>query len=90
MIGEERVHILISNDDGIEAPGLRALVEEFSQLPEVKITVVAPHLQRSASSHSLTFHSPLRVYKEWQEDPAHYFAASGTPTASCPDGGCCF
>ena len=80
MIGEERVHILISNDDGIEAPGLRALVEEFSQLPEVKITVVAPHLQRSASSHSLTFHSPLRVYKEWQEGPAHYFAASGTPT----------
>lgn len=74
------MHILITNDDGIDAPGIRALAAEFATIKGVKITVVAPHLQRSASSHSLTFHDPLRIYKQWEEGNVRWFAASGTPT----------
>ena len=74
------MHILITNDDGIEAPGLKALTAEFATLPQVKITVVAPHLQRSACSHSLTFHEPLRIYRDWQDGCIHWFSSSGTPT----------
>ena len=74
------MHILITNDDGIEAPGLKALTAEFATLPQVKITVVAPHLQRSACSHSLTFHAPLRIYRDWQDGCIHWFSSSGTPT----------
>ncbi|MGM9998049.1 MAG: 5'/3'-nucleotidase SurE [Candidatus Bruticola sp.] len=74
------MHILITNDDGIDAPGIKALIAEFASIENTKITVVAPHLQRSASSHSLTFHDPLRIYRQWEEGNVRQFAASGTPT----------
>ena len=74
------MHILITNDDGIDAPGIKALAAEFATIQDVQITVVAPHLQRSASSHSLTFHDPLRIYRQWEEGNIRWFAASGTPT----------
>lgn len=74
------MHILITNDDGINAPGIKALAERFSQLPNVRITVCAPHLQRSAQSHSLTFHDPLRILSQWSDGNVRYFAIDGTPT----------
>lgn len=51
--------ILISNDDGIAANGIRALVEALSVNNDVY--VVAPDRERSAAGHSLTLHTPLRV-----------------------------
>ncbi len=51
--------ILISNDDGILANGIRALIESLSPCHDVY--VVAPDRERSAAGHSLTLHSPLRV-----------------------------
>lgn len=70
--------ILISNDDGILANGIRALIEALSTRHEVY--VVAPDRERSAAGHSLTLHSPLRV----EEVDAKYGAkrcwmTTGTP-----------
>jgi 5'-nucleotidase len=68
--------ILVSNDDGIQAPGLRALTGALEPLAE--ITVVAPAFEQSASSHALTLHHPLRV----RAIAPRWFAVDGTPTDS--------
>lgn len=66
--------ILVTNDDGIHSPGLRALADGLARLG--RVVVVAPDRERSAVSHSLTLHAPLRA-EEIQPD---YFAVDGTPT----------
>ncbi len=66
--------IMVTNDDGIHAPGILALAEALRELGTV--IVVAPDRERSAAGHSLTLHSPLRVY----ELRAGFFAVDGTPT----------
>jgi 5'-nucleotidase len=68
------VVILVSNDDGIRAAGIRALEAALTSLGEV--WVVAPDREQSAASHSLSLHRPLRVEKL---DDRHY-AVDGTPT----------
>lgn len=68
--------ILISNDDGIHAPGLVALGEALEELGEV--VVVAPERERSAVSHSITLHKPLRL----REVRPNWYSCSGTP-ADC-------
>jgi 5'-nucleotidase len=52
-------HILLTNDDGFDAVGLKALIEAL--LPIAKITVVAPARNKSACGHSLTLDKPLRM-----------------------------
>ncbi|VAW35607.1 5'-nucleotidase SurE [hydrothermal vent metagenome] len=71
---EERPLILISNDDGIGAAGIKALKRSIKRLGDVY--VVAPDRERSAASHSLTLHRPLRV----DEVAPGEFAVDGTPT----------
>lgn len=70
------MRILLSNDDGIDAPGLGLLERLAAEWGEV--WVVAPDRERSASSHALTMNAPLRV-KEMGE---RRFAVDGTP-ADC-------
>lgn len=70
------MHILISNDDGVHAPGLAKLAEYLSQL--AKITVVAPDRDKSAASNSLSLDSPLRVTPQSNG----FYAVNGTPTDS--------
>ena len=53
------MNILISNDDGIAANGIRVLTEELSK--HHNVYVIAPDRERSAAGHSLTLHTPLRV-----------------------------
>ena len=53
--------ILISNDDGFQAPGLIALYEALKDVAEVE--VIAPEVNNSAKSNALTLHSPLYVHK---------------------------
>jgi 5'-nucleotidase len=65
--------ILLTNDDGIQAPGLKALEESLASIGEV--TVVAPDREMSGTSQSISVHAPLRVR---QLDERHY-AVSGTP-----------
>ncbi len=66
--------ILISNDDGIHSEGLKALRDALASLDEV--VVVAPDRERSAVSHSLTLHRPLRA----EEIRPGWYAVDGTPT----------
>ncbi len=67
--------ILLVNDDGIDAPGMQILEEAARQISD-DVWVVAPDDNRSGASHSLSIHSPMRVYKR---DERH-FAVRGTPT----------
>jgi len=66
-------NILITNDDGIHAPGLRALVEALRDLGTV--TVVAPSGERSAAAQSLTLRSPIYC----DEIAEREYAVEGTP-----------
>ncbi len=68
-------HILITNDDGYDASGLKALVEALS--PIAKLTVVAPASEKSACGHSLTLTKPLRLVTV---DDDFYKVDDGTPT----------
>lgn len=70
-----RVRVLISNDDGIEAPGLK-LLERIARGLFKDVWVVAPETEQSATSHSLTIRRPLRVRKAGRQR----FAVDGTPT----------
>ncbi len=67
--------ILVSNDDGIHADGLRALHEAAARLGD-QVVVVAPDRERSGVSHSLTLHRPVRA----EEIRPGWFAVDGTPT----------
>jgi len=69
-----KTRILLTNDDGITAVGLRELEEGLRGLG--RLTVVAPDRERSASGHSLTLQHPLRID---EQGPGHY-AVDGTPT----------
>ncbi len=68
------MNILVTNDDGIAAPGIKALADSLAKIGNV--TVVAPDRERSAAGHSLTLHSPLRVF----ELKEAWYAIDGTPT----------
>jgi 5'-nucleotidase len=71
------MNILVSNDDGIQSPGLQLLADTLEQLG-AKITVVAPQIERSTIGHSLTLHKPLRV----KEVAKNRYYVSGSP-ADC-------
>ncbi|MRR05762.1 MAG: 5'/3'-nucleotidase SurE [Deltaproteobacteria bacterium] len=66
--------ILVTNDDGIHAPGIQSLAEALRKVGEV--AVVAPDRERSAVGHALTLHHPLRATQLGPD----VFAVDGTPT----------
>src|SRR5690606_10522699 len=68
------MHILVSNDDGILAPGLALLAEVCQTVG--RVTVIAPDREQSGTSHSLTMHRPLRPARR----PDGSFQVDGTPT----------
>jgi 5'-nucleotidase len=72
------MRILITNDDGIDAPGLAALRAALAPLGEVQ--VVAPERPRSACGHSVTLHKPLRLTESRLSDGAPGWASNGMPT----------
>ena len=65
--------VLCSNDDGVHAPGLAALADQLEAFADV--LVVAPERQRSAASHAITLHKPLRL----TEVKPRRYSLSGTP-----------
>lgn len=69
--------ILVTNDDGMHAPGLAALIEAVRPLGEV--VVVASDRPRSGASHSVTMHDPLRLDKISEEPGLQTYSCSGTP-----------
>jgi 5'-nucleotidase len=71
------MRILLTNDDGIDSPGLHALREIALQLSD-DVWVVAPETNQSGASHSLSLHEPLRM----RQIDERAFAVRGTPTDS--------
>jgi len=71
----EAARILISNDDGINAPGLK-LLEKIAKSLCPDVWVVAPEQEQSGASHSLTLRQPLRI----RRISRRRFAVDGTPT----------
>jgi 5'-nucleotidase len=69
--------ILITNDDGITAPGIRNLVEAVKHLG--KIVVVAPDKPQSGMGHAITIGHPLRMTKVEWPDGIEAWQTSGTP-----------
>jgi len=72
----DRPLLLVSNDDGIDAPGILALRTALATFADVY--TVAPQTEQSAKSHSITLHHPLRFH----EVEEHVWAVDGTP-ADC-------
>lgn len=74
------MNLLLTNDDGIRAPGLAALYRRFSV--NHSVTVVAPDRERSAVGHGITFNEPLRMETVPLGGVAYGYAVSGKP-ADC-------
>ena len=68
------MRVLISNDDGVDAPGIRILAQRLAEVGEV--TVVAPDRDRSGASNSLTLDQPIRALRM----DNGYYRVAGTPT----------
>lgn len=67
------MRILVTNDDGVQSPGITALARALSKIGEV--WVVAPDRQRTAVAHAVTLHKPLRVHRV----APRTFSVNGTP-----------
>ncbi len=72
------MHILVTNDDGVTAPGLLALAQAMRELGQV--TVLAPDRNWSASGHVKTLHRPLRVKEVALADGSAALATDGAPS----------
>ncbi len=77
MVSARPLRILVSNDDGIHAPGLE-VAEAIARSMSDDVWVVAPETEQSGASHSLTLTLPLRIRKVTERR----FAVQGTPTDS--------
>ncbi len=73
------MHILVTNDDGVFAPGIIALQKALRQIKGAKVSIIAPAQNQSAIGHRKTLRDPLRINPVTLEDgtPAH--ACSGSP-----------
>lgn len=72
------MHILVTNDDGVNAPGLLALAEEMSKLG--KVSILAPDRNWSASGHVKTLDRPLRVREVHLSEQITAWASDGAPS----------
>jgi len=69
------MHVLVSNDDGVDAPGIRQLADALRGAGH-RVTVVAPDRDRSGASNSLTLDQPIRAIRRDE----HTWSVAGTPT----------
>jgi len=76
-VKKNRPRILVVNDDGIDAPGIRALIEVMKELGDV--TVVAPDGPQSGMGHAITIAKPLRLDKVNLYEGVEMYKSSGTP-----------
>jgi 5'-nucleotidase len=75
----EPTHILLANDDGIEAPGLAAMAAEIAADPSYRLTIVAPARQQSVSGHSLVTRREVEVRSHDPIAGAPSWSVDGTP-----------
>lgn len=76
------MRILLTNDDGIWAPGLRAMYDELRQIEGVELEVVAPAVNQSGVGHSITFLEPLIVQEAFLGEAHFGWEVAGSP-ADC-------
>jgi len=74
------MNILLTNDDGVFAPGLAALIEPLGELG--RVTVVAPHSEQSGVGHALTYREDIRPERVCLNGSTQGYALTGTP-ADC-------
>ena len=73
------MHILVTNDDGVFAPGIAALAAALHTLKDTRVTIVAPAQNQSAVGHRKTLHDPLRITQVTLPDRTPGHACSGSP-----------
>ncbi|MEI6288889.1 MAG: 5'/3'-nucleotidase SurE [Chloroflexota bacterium] len=73
-------HILVTNDDGVTAPGLLALANAVREIPNTKISILAPDRNWSGGGHVKTIDRPLRVKEVVLADGSTAFASDGAPS----------
>jgi 5'/3'-nucleotidase len=71
--------VLLTNDDGIQAPGLQAMRRALLEIPHIELAVIAPDSNRSATARSITTRRPLWVEEIDFGDGTSGFATDGTP-----------
>lgn len=76
----KKYRILLSNDDGVEAPGINALYKALSRMAE--LTIVAPLKERSATAHAISIFDDVLLYKVYKNSRLWAYALDGTP-ADC-------
>src|SRR5690606_25110991 len=76
-MAKEKPTILVVNDDGITAPGIKVLLEEMQKLGNV--VVVAPDAPQSGMGHAITIGKPLRLEKIDLYEGVEMYKCSGTP-----------
>jgi 5'-nucleotidase len=74
------MRVLLTNDDGIHAPGLKALYQELQS--DYQVLIVAPDSEMSAVGHAITLTSPLRVQEVYKNGSFFGYGVKGTP-ADC-------
>jgi 5'-nucleotidase len=72
------MHLLVTNDDGVTAPGLLVLADELRK--SYQVTILAPDRNWSASGHVKTMHRPLRVKEVLLDDGSIALASDGAPS----------
>jgi 5'-nucleotidase len=73
------MHILVTNDDGVFAPGIAALAAALRTLKDTQVTIVAPAQNQSAVGHRTTLRDPLRIDQVTLPDGTPGHACSGSP-----------
>lgn len=73
------MHILVTNDDGVLAPGILALQQAVSKIEGAKVTVMAPAQNQTAAGHRKTLFDPLRIQAVTMSDGTPAYACSGSP-----------
>ncbi|PPL01891.1 5'/3'-nucleotidase SurE [Parapedobacter indicus] len=76
-MSKKQPSILVVNDDGITAPGIKVLIEEMQKLGQV--TVVAPEGPQSGTGHAITIGKPLRIDRVYIYPDVEMYKCSGTP-----------
>ena len=76
-MSQDKPYILVTNDDGIAAPGINALVLALKSIGEV--IVIAPDTEKSAVGHAITLSDPIRVTDFSKNGLWRGYSVSGTP-----------
>lgn len=77
-----RYHVMVANDDGVDAPGLEALVRSLVADPDYRVTVVAPAEQQSVTSHSHVTRREVALITHLPVAGAPTWAVDGTPATT--------